>query len=291
MQQSTGVLYVVATPIGNLGDMTDRARKVLSEVDLIAAEDTRQTLRLLTHFGISSKLVAYHDYNEAVVAPRLLAEIDAGRSVALVSDAGTPLISDPGFSLVAAARERGLSVVPVPGANAAICALSAAGLPSDRFLFVGFPPRTRSHRLAWLAELDEERGTLILYESGKRILATLVDIGEALGESRRLVLAREMTKYFETFLAGTPCELVQRLDGDAEQRLGEFVVLVAGNADAGDADRAEAERVLRILGESLPLAQAVSIAARLTGVKKNALYRLGLELNLAQGTAATDSGE
>jgi 16S rRNA (cytidine1402-2'-O)-methyltransferase len=287
VQQSTGILYVVATPIGNLGDMTDRARKVLSEVDLIAAEDTRQTLRLLTHFGISSKLVAYHDYNEANVAPRLLAEIETGKSVALVSDAGTPLISDPGFSLVAAARERGLTVVPVPGANAAICALSAAGLPSDRFLFVGFPPRTRSQRLAWLGELKDERGTLILYESGKRILATLRDLGEALGETRRLVLARELTKHFETFLAGTASELAQRLEGDAEQRLGELVVLVEGNADTGDPDRAEAERVLRILGETLPLAQAVAIAARLTGMKKNALYRLGLELDSGQGVATT----
>lgn len=283
MHQPRGILYVVATPIGNLGDMTDRARKVLSEVDLIAAEDTRQTLRLLSHFGISAKLMAYHDYNEAGTAPRLLAELEEGRNIALVSDAGTPLISDPGFSLVAAARERGLTVVPVPGASAAICALSAAGLPSDRFLFVGFPPRTRSQRRSWLGELAGERGTLILYESGKRIVGTLRDLGETLGETRRLVLARELTKHFETFLTGSASALAQRLEHDAEQRLGELVVLVEGRVeDADESARAEAERVLRILAETLPLARAVAIAARLTGAKKNALYRLGLDLALGQ---------
>jgi 16S rRNA (cytidine1402-2'-O)-methyltransferase len=288
MQQQGGVLYVVATPIGNLGDMTDRARKVLSEVDLIAAEDTRQTLRLLTHFGISSKLVAYHDHNEAGVAPRLLAELEQGRSLALVSDAGTPLISDPGFSLVAAARARGLTVVPVPGPSAAICALSAAGLPSDRFLFVGFPPRTRSQRRAWLAGLAHERGTLILYESGQRVVATLRDLGQTIGASRRVVLARELTKRFETFLLGTPSELAERLEGDAEQRLGEIVILVEGQVEKDDGDRAEQERVLRILCESLPLARAVALAVRLTGGKKNALYRLGLDLGLAEGGGDRD---
>jgi 16S rRNA (cytidine1402-2'-O)-methyltransferase len=283
MQQSGGVLYVVATPIGNLGDITSRALKVLSEVDLIAAEDTRQTLRLLAHFGISARLVAYHDHNEASVAPRLLAELAEGRNIALVSDAGTPLISDPGFGLVAAARERGLTVVPVPGANAAVCALSAAGLPSDRFLFVGFPPRTRSHRRSWLGELADERGTLILYESGKRIVGTLRDIADVLGETRRLVVARELTKHFETFLSGGALDLARRLEDDAEQRLGESVVLIEGRADGHDPDRVEAERVLRILAETLPLAQAVTLAARLTGAKKNALYRIGL--GLASGQA------
>jgi 16S rRNA (cytidine1402-2'-O)-methyltransferase len=278
---------VVATPIGNLGDMTDRARKVLAEVDLIAAEDTRQTLRLLAHFGISTKLVAYHDYNEASVAPRLLGEIEEGRSIALVSDAGTPLISDPGFSLVAAARERGLTVVPVPGANAAICALSAAGLPSDRFLFLGFPPRTQSQRRSWLGTLVDERGTLIFYESGQRVVATLRDLAQVFGDQRRVVLGREMTKRFETFLFGTASQLAGRLENEPEQRLGELVVLVEGLIETGG-DPAEHERVLRILGETLPLAQAVALAARLTGGKKNALYRLDLELGL--GAAGTDRG-
>ncbi|MBK5964709.1 16S rRNA (cytidine(1402)-2'-O)-methyltransferase [Thiocystis minor] len=281
MQQQRGILYVVATPIGNLADMTERARKILSEVALIAAEDTRETLHLLNHFGIAATLVAYHDHNESRVAPRLLADLEAGRDVALVSDAGTPLINDPGYSLVAAARERGLTVVPVPGANAAICALSAAGLPSDRFLFLGFPPRTRSQRRTWLGEVADEPGTLILYESAKRALATLEDLGAVLGEQRRVVLARELTKRFETFLSGQPRDLIARLEADPEQQLGELVILVEGrslNPDEGE--RIEQERVLRILGEALPLRQAVDLAARLTGARKNTLYRLGLDLGL-----------
>ena len=281
MQQQRGILYVVATPIGNLADMTERARKILTEVDLVAAEDTRETLHLLTHFGIAATLVAYHDHNESRVAPRLLAALEEGRDVALVSDAGTPLISDPGYSLVAAARERGLAVVPVPGANAAICALSAAGLPSDRFLFLGFPPRTRGQRRTWLAEVADESGTLILYESAKRALATLEDLGSVLGERRRVVLARELTKRFETFLSGQPRDLIARLEADPEQQLGELVILVEGrNLDPDEGERAEQERVLRILGEALPLRQAVDLAARLTGARKNTLYRLGLELGL-----------
>ncbi|AFL74275.1 16S rRNA (cytidine(1402)-2'-O)-methyltransferase [Thiocystis violascens] len=281
MQQQRGILYVVATPIGNLADMTERARKILSEVALVAAEDTRETLHLLNHFGIAATLVAYHDHNESRVAPRLLADLEAGRDVALVSDAGTPLINDPGYSLVAAARERGLTVVPVPGANAAICALSAAGLPSDRFLFLGFPPRTSSQRRTWLGEVADEPGTLILYESAKRALATLEDLGAVLGEHRRVVLARELTKRFETFLSGQPRELIARLEADPEQQLGELVILVEGRSlDPDEGERIEQERVLRILGEALPLRQAVDLAARLTGARKNTLYRLGLDLGL-----------
>jgi 16S rRNA (cytidine1402-2'-O)-methyltransferase len=286
LKPQTAVLYVVATPIGNLGDITERARKVLSEVDLIAAEDTRQTRRLLGHLGISARLVAYHDHNEAQAAPRLIAELEAGRSVALVSDAGTPLVSDPGFSLVAAARARGLDVVPIPGANAAICALSAAGLPSDRFLFLGFPPRSPAQRKSWLDAVAREPGTLILYESGQRVTATLLDVAEVLGEHRRVVVARELTKRFETFLAGSPSELARRLDADDEQRLGELVLLVGGAPAGSGVDRVEQERVLRILSESgLSLAQAVAAAARLTGVKKNLLYRLALDLHLGETSA------
>lgn len=281
MQQQRGILYVVATPIGNLADITERARKILTEVDLIAAEDTRETQRLLTHYGISATLVAYHDHNEAQVAPRLLAALEEGRQVALVSDAGTPLINDPGYTLVTAARERGLTVVPVPGANAAICALSAAGLPSDRFLFLGFPPRTHSQRRVWFGAVANEPGTLILYESAKRAMATLADLRDILGERRRVALARELTKRFETFLFGYPQELIERLAADPMQTLGELVILVAGHPpDPAAGERAEQERVLRILGETLPLSQAVELAARLTGAKRNSLYRLGLELGL-----------
>lgn len=280
MQQS-GVLYVVATPIGNLADITERARNTLSEVDLIAAEDTRETRRLLTHCGIAATLVSYHDHNESTAATRILAELGQGRKVALVADAGTPLISDPGYTLVSRARALGIRVTPVPGANAAICALSAAGLPSDRFLFLGFPPRTPTQRQAWLGAVADEPGTLILYESAKRAIATLQDIGTALGADRRVVLARELTKHFETFLDGRPAALIERLEQDPEQQLGELVILVEGRArDAETGTRAEQERVLRLLAEELPLSQAAALAARLTGAKKNAIYRLGLELGL-----------
>ncbi|NCA68539.1 MAG: 16S rRNA (cytidine(1402)-2'-O)-methyltransferase [Sphingobacteriia bacterium] len=289
MSERRGVLYVVATPIGNLGDMTDRARRVLADVDLIAAEDTRQTRRLLTHFGISAKLVAYHDHNERSVAPRLIAELESGRDLALVSNAGTPLISDPGFNLVAAAREHGLVVSPIPGPSAVICALAAAGLPTDRFLFLGFAPRTAAKRRVWLEALAAEPGTLILYESGQRVVETLRDLGLCLGASRRVVIARELTKRFETFLTGSPIDLAEQLSAAAEQRLGELVILVAGHGDATPDDSREQTRVLRVLAESLPLAQAVTLAARLTGAKKNALYRLALELGL--DTAPRGAGD
>lgn len=281
MRQQAGVLYVVATPIGNLGDLSERARLVLAEVDAIAAEDTRETRRLLAHCGISSELIAYHDHNESELTPRLLERLESGQCLALVSDAGTPLISDPGYTLVSAARERGLDVVPIPGASAAICALSASGLPSDRFLFLGFPPRTQSRRRAWIESVAREPGTLILYESAKRALETLRDLQTVLGDERRLVIARELTKQFETFLFGSAGTLIERLESDPEQRLGEMVILVAGCPDSEtEAAHNEAIRVLRILGESMPLSQAAALAARLTGAKKNALYRQGLELGL-----------
>lgn len=281
-QHEHGLLYVVATPIGNLEDLTERARKVLSEVDLIAAEDTRNTRRLLAHLGISKRLIAYHDHNESGIAPRLIAVLTQGQAVALVSDAGTPLVSDPGYCLVAAAWEAGIRVVPVPGPSAAVCALSAAGLPSDRFLFLGFPPRGGAQRRAWIASVAGETGTLILYESGKRAVETLADLSSVLGEERRVVLARELTKHFETFLRGSAGALAQRLTRDPEQRLGELVILVAGAPGQPTGDLEEQERVLRILAEGLPLAQAAALAARITGAKRNPLYRLGLELGLGR---------
>ncbi len=283
VQQERGLLYVVATPIGNLGDITERARKTLTEVDLIAAEDTRETRRLLAYLGISTPLVAYHDHNEATASVRLIDALEGGRSLALVSDAGTPLISDPGYTLVSTARERGIRVVPIPGASAAVCALSAAGLPSDRFLFLGFPPRTGSQRRAWIESAAREPGSLVLYESGKRAADTLADLAGVLGDERRVVVARELTKRFETFLFGSARELSKRLREDDEQRLGELVILVEGAAGAQTGDLAEQTRVLRLLAEELPLRQAAALAARLTGAKKNALYRLGLELGLGHG--------
>ncbi len=283
MEERRGILYVVATPIGNLGDLSERARKTLTDVDLIAAEDTRESRHLLEHYGISTRLMAYHDHNEARAAASLIETLESGRSVALVSDAGTPLISDPGYDLVAAARAKGINVVPVPGANAAICALSAAGLPSDRFLFLGFPPRTGAQRCSWIQAVAREPGTLVIYESGRRAADTLADLATVLGETRRAVVARELTKRFETFLCGTARELAGRLATQDEQRLGEMVILVEGWQDPGSGDQAEQERVLRVLAAELPLRQAAGLTARLTGGRKNDLYRMGLELGLAAG--------
>jgi len=278
MSCNSGTLYVVATPIGNLDDMSERARQVLARVDLIAAEDTRHARRLLTHFGIRVPLCSYHDHNEAQVAERLLALLAQGREVALVSDAGTPLISDPGFVLVRAAWQRGFKVVPIPGSNAAICALSASGLPCDRFLFLGFPPRTSDRRRAWLAGLSTEPGTLIFYESGSRVAASLADMGLVLGSDRRAVLARELTKRFETFLTAPLRLLAERVCEDPEQQLGELVILVEGSRNAdGAAREAEEDRVLAILSAELPLKQAAMLSARITGGKKNRIYRRALQ--------------
>lgn len=282
MSRNSGVLYVVATPIGNLGDFSERARHVLAQVDLIAAEDTRHTRRLLTHYGIQAKLWSCHDHNEREVTEPLLELVARGERVALVSDAGTPLISDPGFTLVRAARERGLRVVPVPGANAAICALSAAGMPSDRFLFLGFPPRTSAKRREWLAGVADEHGTLVFYEAGNRVVAAIEDLGRVLGEDRRAVLARELTKRFETFLGDRLGSLVERVRQDPEQQLGEFVILVEGARESGRSTRdLEEERVLTILTEELSLKQAVALAARITGGKKNRLYQIALQLRVS----------
>ncbi len=276
MTQSPGVLYVVATPMGNLADISQRALDTLGRVSLIAAEDTRHTAVLLAHHGLRTPLTACHEHNETRLVPRLLERLVAGEDLALVSDAGTPLISDPGYPLVAAARAAGVRVVPIPGPNAAICALSAAGLPSDRFLFLGFPPRGHARRREHFAGLAGEPGTLIFYEAGNRVLETLADLAQTLGGERRAVVARELTKRFETFLAGTLAELSPRISGDADQQKGEFVLLVEGCRDQ-DAAAVEGERVLRILMGSLPLKQAAALAAEITGEKKNRLYALGLK--------------
>ncbi|MBK8639100.1 MAG: 16S rRNA (cytidine(1402)-2'-O)-methyltransferase [Chromatiaceae bacterium] len=275
MSQVSGILYVVATPMGNLADISQRALEVLARVALIAAEDTRHTAGLLSHYGLRTPLTACHEHNEEKLVPRLLERLAAGEDLALVSDAGTPLISDPGYPLVAAARAAGLRVVPIPGPNAAICALSAAGLPSDRFVFLGFPPRTRAKRREWFVTLAQEPGTLIFYEAGNRVLATLADLAASLGPDRRAVVARELTKHFETFLDGTLAGLVPRIEEDPDQQKGEFVLLVEGCRDL-DTTAAEGERVLRILARELPLKQAATLAAEISGDKKNRLYGLGL---------------
>ncbi|MEY6431751.1 16S rRNA (cytidine(1402)-2'-O)-methyltransferase [Thioalkalicoccus limnaeus] len=277
MIPDTGKLYVVATPIGNLGDLSPRALDVLRAVAAVAAEDTRHSRQLLAHHGVATTLIAYHEHNEREVTPRLIARLKGGEDLALVSDAGTPLISDPGFVLVREAHAQGIRVVPIPGPSAAVTALSAAGLPSDRFLFVGFPPRTSAKCRAWLAGLSREPGTLILYETGPRVVRTLEDLAAVLGGTRRAVVARELTKRFETLRCGTLVELAGWLDADPEQRLGELVILVAGAPDQDDATAHEERlRVLRILAEALPLKQAASLAARITGGRRNDLYAMAL---------------
>ncbi|MBK1672540.1 16S rRNA (cytidine(1402)-2'-O)-methyltransferase [Ectothiorhodospira shaposhnikovii] len=274
-----GILYVVATPIGNLSDMSRRALQVLGEVDLIAAEDTRHTGRLLTHFGLATPRVSLHEHNEEQQVPALVSRLAGGESIALVSDAGTPLISDPGFRLVAAAREAGIRVSPIPGSCALIAALSASGLPSDRFLFEGFLPARGQGRRKRLQALRETPCTLIFYESSHRIGDSLADMAEVFGGDRRAVVARELTKTFEQLQGDTLAGLVQWLVEDANHGRGEFVVLVSGapRQEAGELTM-EAERVLRLLLGELPLKAAARLAAEITGVSRNALYQRGLEL-------------
>jgi 16S rRNA (cytidine1402-2'-O)-methyltransferase len=276
---NAGTLYVVATPIGNLEDMTPRAIRILSEVDLIAAEDTRHSGKLLKHFGIEAKTEALHEHNERSQVPRLIDILQAGKSIAFITDAGTPLVSDPGFHLVRSARQAGLTVIPVPGACAAIAALSAAGLPSDRFVFEGFPPAKSAARRAVFEKLHEEARTLIFYESPHRILESLKEMTEIFGPEREAVLARELTKQFETVRSGTLTELSEWVNRDPHQQLGEFVILIHGVPRAErEAVDEDAERVLKILLEELPVSQATALAAKITGLKKNRLYEYALNL-------------
>lgn len=276
---AVGTLYVVATPIGNLDDISARALRVLTEVALIAAEDTRHSARLLQHFGIATPLAACHEHNERDEGGRFITRLLEGDDVALISDAGTPLISDPGYHLVRQARSAGIRVVPLPGACALIAALSAAGLPSDRFIFEGFLPAKQGARRARLELLREESRTLIFYEAPHRILESLGDLESVFGPQRPAVLARELTKTFET-LKGLPLgELRAWVAADTNQQRGECVVVVGGwQAPQGDdAVDMNARRVLRLLLAEMPLKRAAAVAAEITGIRKNLLYQLALE--------------
>ena len=270
--QVPGTLFVVATPIGNLGDFTPRAQQVLREVAAICAEDTRRSGQLLAHFGIATPLLALHEHNEDAIAQRIVARLLGGESLALVSDAGTPLVSDPGFRLVRAARAAGVKVSPVPGASALIAALSVAGLPSDRFAFEGFLPAKASARRERVQGLVAEPRTLIFYESSHRIEETLADMVQAFGGERPAVLARELTKLFETVLDGTLADLLAKVETDADQRKGEFVLLVQGAAEDGEAKVAEGLRLYAKLKEHLPPSTAAKLAAELSGAPRKALY-------------------
>lgn len=275
---SEGTLYVVATPIGNLGDMVPRAVEILQSVALIAAEDTRHSARLLSHFSISTPCVAYHDHSDERRTDELLNRLAAGESIALISDAGTPLVSDPGYRLVHSARQSGFTVVPVPGACALIAALSASGLASDRFSFEGFPPAKTGARRTWLEALAGERRTLIFYEAPHRVLACLEDMVAVFGDAREAVLARELTKTFETIKGATLSDLVEFVAADSNQQRGEIVLLVAGAPDPAFRELdAETERVMAVLLDELPLKQAAALGAKITGLKKNQLYQWALE--------------
>ncbi|MCW0380516.1 16S rRNA (cytidine(1402)-2'-O)-methyltransferase [Xanthomonas sacchari] len=272
MSAQPGTLHVVATPIGNLADLTPRAQETLRSVAAICAEDTRRSGQLLAHFGIERPLLALHEHNEEALSQRIVARLLEGQSLALVSDAGTPLVSDPGYRLVRAARAAGVRVSPVPGACAAIAALSVAGLPSDRFAFEGFLPAKASARRERLVRLASEPRTLVFYEASHRIAESLADCRAAFGDARPAVMARELTKLFETVLDGTLADLHARVEADDNQRKGEFVLMVQGAGDDADAQLAEGRRVYAKLSEHLPPSTAAKLAAELTGASRKALY-------------------
>ncbi|MEZ0584367.1 16S rRNA (cytidine(1402)-2'-O)-methyltransferase [Erwinia sp. STN24] len=274
---SASTLYIVPTPIGNLGDITQRALSVLASVDLIAAEDTRHTGLLLQHFAINARLFALHDHNEQQKAETLLAKLRDGQSIALVSDAGTPLINDPGYHLVRLCREAGVNVVPLPGACAAITALSAAGLPSDRFCYEGFLPAKSKGRCDTLRALEQESRTLIFYESTHRLLESLQDMVSVWGSERYIVLAREITKTWESIHGAPVGELLAWVKEDENRRKGEMVLIVEGYQAVEDALPPEALRTLALLQQELPLKKAAALTAEIHGVKKNALYKYALE--------------
>ena len=272
------VLYVVATPIGNLADMVPRAVEVLQCADLVAAEDTRHSQRLLSHFNIDTPLVAYHDHSDDRRTEQLLERLEQGQTIALISDAGTPLISDPGYRLVREARARGIRVVPIPGACAFVAALSAAGLPSDRFSFEGFLPSKPGARERVLESLAREERTMVFYEAPHRVLDTLRAMTAVFGPEREAVIARELTKAFETFHLASLAELCDWVAADSNQRRGEIVLVVRGAERRQGAELdAEAERVMKLLLGELPPKRAAALAAEITGVNKKALYNWSLE--------------
>ena len=270
----TGTLYVVATPIGNISDMTQRAVATLRSVQLIAAEDTRQTGKLCAQYAIDTPMVAYHEHNEVRQTPVLLKRLLRGEDLALVTDAGSPLVSDPGFRLVSAAHDAHLKVTPVPGPCAAIAALSAAGLACHRFHFEGFLPAKTGARRGRLAELGGLPETLIFYESGHRIDDALGDMCQVLGRDRRAALARELTKLHETIRRDTLGALLEWVAADPQQRKGEHVILVEGAPASTDGEGA---RVLELLMQALPLSRAADLTAKITGSSRNRLYKLALE--------------
>jgi 16S rRNA (cytidine1402-2'-O)-methyltransferase len=275
--QMSGTLFVVATPIGNLEDLTPRARQTLASVGLVAAEDTRHTRRLLSSFGAEPALMALHDHNEEQAVHSVIDALDAGKDVALVSDAGTPLVSDPGYRLVRAAQEHGVTVVPIPGASAVIAALSVAGLPTDRFCFEGFPPARSAARRTWFENLASEERTMVFFESVHRIADSLADMVDVFGAEREAFVGRELTKMHEQCLRRPLAELCRLADSGDIVGKGEFVIVIAGAAARGESS-IDSDRLLRLLDAKLGAKEASRLAAEITGEKKNALYERLLQL-------------
>jgi len=276
---SVGILYVVATPIGNLDDFTPRARKILAEVQCIAAEDTRYSRRLVDYFGIHTALQALHEHNEKQATALLLNKLQKGEHIALISDAGTPLISDPGCLLISAAHAAAIPVVPIPGASAVISALSVAGLPAGKFVFEGFLPPKSSARQQHLRTLQAETRTLVFYEAPHRLQDSVQDMLTVFGGERTIILAKELTKMYETVRRGNLSDLFDWLTANPSIQKGEFVLVVAGAPAVTVTQEtlpAEATRILRILQHELPLKQAAKLASTITGLNKNALYKWGL---------------
>ncbi len=279
MNKKHGTLYVVATPIGNLQDVTLRALTILKQVERIAAEDTRHAAILLNHFGIHKPILSLHDFNEQARVEAILSHIEQGESIALISDAGTPLISDPGYHLTRAARARSIAVVPVPGACAAIAALSVAGLPTDRFVFEGFLPAKTQACFNRLSILQHESRTMVFYEAPHRLLATLSVMCQVFGEAREAVIARELTKQYESVLGDSLAACQAYYEAHAEQLRGEIVILLAGHqATALEEKTVSPEQVLSVLLAELPLKQAVSLASEILGERKNVLYEKALAM-------------
>lgn len=272
----TGVLTIVATPIGNLNDMVPRAIQTLQSVSLIACEDTRHSKKLLNHFGIDKPCVAYHDHGDTQMIEKLLLRLENGEDIALISDAGTPLISDPGYRLVAQARSRGITVTPIPGACAAIAALSVSGLPTDSFIFGGFLSAKSGQRKTALNEYKASTETLVFYEAPHRILDTVTDMIEVFGGQRQGFVAREMSKTFETFLQGSLDELQQQISVDTNQQRGEIVLVIAGADEKSATAKVDSEKILKLLLKELPASKAASLAAKICGADKKAMYQAAL---------------
>lgn len=275
----SGTLYIVATPIGNLDDLSKRAKETLEKASYIAAEDTRHTKKLLNFFNIEARLFSLHDHNEKDRAQYIAKLLDEGEDIALVSDAGTPLISDPGYHVVSHLRDLGYKVSPVPGPSAIIAALCASGLPTDKFFFQGFLPAKSKSRKDVMQTWKQQTGTTIFYESTHRINDSITDLMSVFDDDVELVLARELTKTFETFLKGKPSYILQCFEEDSNQMRGEFVVMVDYRPQEGEDDNdQEAKRILEILLTELPVKQASQLAAKITGLKKNFLYQIALEM-------------